>query len=108
MVKNYNFFDFFRMNEQNLPDTVWKIIGQIREAEIKLLSNAINKESEKGNVKPIDNTAEIVELFLDALHGLKVGNSLSHKKNSFPKREQLDEIHNRRLLLIDIFVNGLK
>ncbi|TWR31314.1 TetR/AcrR family transcriptional regulator [Mucilaginibacter pallidiroseus] len=108
MIKNYNFFDFFRMNEQNPPDTVWKIVGQIREAEIKLLTNAIDKESEKGNVKQIDNPKEIVELFLDALHGLKFGNVLTQKKNSFPQREQLDEIHNRRLLLIDIFVNGLK
>lgn len=108
IVKNYNFFDFIRINEQNLPDNVWQIILQIREAEIKLLTNAIDMEAEKGNMNRVSNSAEIVELFLDALHGIKVGGALPHKKASFPRKEHLDEIHNRRLLLIDIFVKGLK
>ena len=108
IVKNYNFFDFFRINEQNLPDTIWQIILQIREAEIKLLTSAIGAEADKGIIKSVDNAPEIVELFLDALHGIKVGGSLAHKKASFPRKEHLDEIHNKRLLLIDIFVKGLK
>jgi AcrR family transcriptional regulator len=108
IVKNYNFFDFIRINEQNLPDSVWQIILQIREAETKLLTNAIDLEAEKGIMKPVSNSAEIVELFLDALHGIKVGGALPHKKASFPRKEHLDEIHHKRLLLIDIFVKGLK
>nr|WP_067060739.1 TetR/AcrR family transcriptional regulator [Mucilaginibacter sp. L294] len=108
IVNNYNFFDFFRLNEQNLPDTIWEIVGHIREAEIKLLTGAIQSEVEKGNIKPVANTIEIVEVFLDALHGIKVGGALPHKKLNFPHKEHLDEIHNKRLLLIDIFVKGLK
>jgi AcrR family transcriptional regulator len=108
IVSNYNFFDFFRLNEQNLPDTIWETVGQIRGAEIKLLANAIQAEVEKNNIKPVANPIEIVEVFLDALHGIKVGGSLSHKKLNFPHKEHLDEIHNKRLLLIDIFVKGLK
>ena len=108
IVKNYNFFDSFRLNEQNLPDTIWETVGHIREAEIKLLTNVIQAEVEKGNLKPVANTTEIVEVFLDALHGIKVGGPLPHKKLSFPNKEQLDEIHNKHLLLIDIFVKGLK
>src|ERR1700712_3192424 len=38
IVKNYNFFDFFRVNEQNLPDTIWEIIAEIRNSELVLLS----------------------------------------------------------------------
>jgi AcrR family transcriptional regulator len=108
IVSNYNFFDFFRLNEQNLPDTIWETVGQIRGAEIKLLANAIQAEVEKNNIKPVANPIEIVEVFLDALHGIKVGGSLPHKKLNFPHKEHLDEIHNKRLLLIDIFVKGLK
>jgi AcrR family transcriptional regulator len=37
MVTNYNFFDFFRLNDQNLPSTIWDIIGQIHQNEIEQL-----------------------------------------------------------------------
>ena len=107
IVTNYNFFDFFRINEQNLPDSIWGIITQIREAETKLLTDAINAEAGRGHIKPVDNPVEIVDVFLDALHGIKVG-SMPQKKASFPPKEHLDEIHNKRLLLIDIFVRGLR
>lgn len=107
IVTNYNFFDFFRLNEQNLPDTIWSIVNQIRDAETKLLIKAIEAEAEKEGATPIANPAEIVDLFLDALHGIKVG-AMHQKKTNFPPKEHLDEIHNKRLLLIDIFVKGLK
>jgi AcrR family transcriptional regulator len=106
-VKNYNFFDFFRMNEQNLPDTIWDIVGQVKQAEVTLLSNAIQTEAANGNIRPVDNPVEIVELLLDALHGVRVG-AFAHKKNTFPKKEHLEEIHAKRLLLADIFIKGLK
>src|SRR5437868_12594802 len=44
IVSNYNFFDYFRLNEQNLPDTIWETVGHIREAEVKLLANSIQAE----------------------------------------------------------------
>ena len=31
---NYNFFDFFRLNEQNLPDTIWEIVERVHSTEI--------------------------------------------------------------------------
>jgi AcrR family transcriptional regulator len=94
IFKNYNFFDFFRVNEQNLPDTIWEIITEIHTTELSLLSNAIKAEVEKGNIKPVNNPEEIVDLLLDALHGVRVS-------------EHLDEIHVKRLLLLDIFIKGL-
>jgi AcrR family transcriptional regulator len=106
ILKNYNFFDFFRLNEQNLPDAIWEIIGQIHEAEIEQLANCINAEVKKGIIKPIADPKAIVDLLLDALHGVRVS-TFSQKKMHFPKKDQLDEIHQKRLLLVKIFVKGL-
>lgn len=106
IVSNYNFFDFFRLNEQNLPDAIWEIVDNIRQTEMDLLGNAINTEISKGKIKPLNDAREVVDLLLDALHGVRVGSG-SHKKNTFPKKEHLDEIHKKRLLLIDIFIKGL-
>ena len=106
IVSNYNFFDFIRLNEQSLPDMIWEIVGQIRQKEMDLLGNAITAEAAKGKIKSVENPREIVDLLLDALHGVRVG-SAAHKKNSFPRKEHLDEIHNKRLLLVDIFIKGL-
>jgi len=107
MVKNYNFFDYFRLNEQNLPDAIWEIVAQVKQGETALLTNAIKAEVERGNIKPVNNPEEMVQLMLDALHGVRVG-SLTQKKQSFPRKEHLEEIHAKRLLLADIFIKGLK
>jgi AcrR family transcriptional regulator len=106
ILKNYNFFDFFRVNEQNLPDTIWEIITEIHQTELLLLSDAIKLEAGKGNIKPVHHPEEIVDLLLDALHGVRVS-AQSHKKVMFPQKEHLDEIHTKRLLLLDIFIKGL-
>ncbi|MEN0053944.1 MAG: TetR/AcrR family transcriptional regulator [Mucilaginibacter sp.] len=106
IVSNYNFFDFFRLNEQNLPDTIWEIVNQVHSAELALLSKAVKTEIERGSIKPVDNPDELVDLLLDALHGIRVG-ALSQKKTNFPRKEHLEEIHDKKLLLIDIFIKGL-
>jgi len=106
MVTNYNFFDFFRLNEQNLPGTIWEIIGEIHQTEIAQLSAVLLSDVEKGLTKPVNDAPALVDLILDALHGVRV-RSMSHKKTGFPLKEHLEEIYNKRLLLIDIFVKGL-
>lgn len=106
IVTNYNFFDFFRLNEQNLPDAIWEIIMEIHSAEIDLLKNAIIREAEKNAIRPVDNPDAIADLLLDALHGVRVRSS-SQKKVFFPGKDQLNEIHEKRLLLVKIFVRGL-
>ncbi|GAB3907855.1 TetR/AcrR family transcriptional regulator [Mucilaginibacter boryungensis] len=106
MVSNYNFFDFFRLNEQNLPGTIWEIIAHIHQTEIDQLTVALLKDVEKGEIKPIDDAAAMIDLILDALHGVRV-RSMSHKKTGFPLKEHLEEIYHKRLLLIEIFVKGL-
>jgi len=106
MVTNYNFFDFFRLNEQNLPATIWEIIGGIHQTEIAQLSAVLLSDVEKGLIKPVNDAPAMVDLILDALHGVRV-RSMSHKKTGFPLKEHLEEIYHKRLLLTDIFVKGL-
>lgn len=106
IVHNYNFFDYIRLNEQNLPDTIWEIIDLIRQTEMDLLGGSIKAEAARGKIKPVDNPREIVDLLLDALNGVRVS-ATGYKKNSFPKKEHLDEIHKKRLMLVDIFIKGL-
>lgn len=108
ILNNYNFFDYIRLNEQNMPDAIWEIVDDIRQAEMSFLGDAIIAEAERGKIKPVENPREIVGLLLDALHGVRVGSAAYNKKNSFPKKEHLEEIHNKRLMLIDIFIKGLK
>jgi len=106
MLKNYNFFDFFRLNEQNLPEPIWDIIAEVQQAEMLFLTRAIKTEITKGEIKPIADPERVVDVLLDALHGIRVS-AASQKKIRFPQKDQLDEIHNKRLLLADIFIAGL-
>ena len=106
MLKNYNFFDFFRLNEQNLPDMIWEIVSLVHQTEKEMLINAIKAEVYKGNIKPVANPDEIVELLLDALHGVRM-NSVSNKKTMFPDKEHMEDIRKKRLLMSDIFIKGL-
>src|SRR5882757_508467 len=85
IVSNYNFFDFFRLNEQNLPDMIWEIVDQVHLAELALLSNALKKEIEDGTIKPVANPEELINLLMDALHGIRDG-SVSQKKVNFPRK----------------------
>ncbi|WP_426667205.1 TetR/AcrR family transcriptional regulator [Mucilaginibacter sp. McL0603] len=107
ILNNYNFFDYIRLNEQNMPDMIWEIVDHIRQSEMDLLGNAIKAEAARGKIKLVDNAREIVDLMLDALHGVRVGSAGYNKKNSFPRKEHLEEIHKKRLMLIDIFIKGL-
>jgi AcrR family transcriptional regulator len=107
ILNNYNFFDYIRLNEQNMPDTIWEIVDHIRQSELDLLGNAIQAEAARGKIKLVDNAREIVDLMLDALHGVRVGSAGYIKKNSFPRKEHLEEIHKKRLMLVDIFIKGL-
>lgn len=106
MLKNYNFFDFFRINEQNLPDMIWEIVERVHQSEKELLLKAINTEVEKGTIPPVANAGEIVDLLLEALQGVSDG-APKHKKSMFPNREQMGEIRKKRLLLSSIFIKGL-
>ena len=106
ILNNYNFFDYFRLNEQNMPDAIWEIVEDIRQSEINLLGDTVIAEAERGKIKAVENPGEIVGLLLDALHGVRVS-AVSFKKAMFPQKEHLDEIHTKRLLLLDIFIKGL-
>ncbi len=106
LLNNNNFFDFFRLNEQNLPDGIWQILTDIRLAEIQMISTVIKAEVAKGVIRPIDGPDKVADMLLDALQGVRVSAS-ANKKRLFPRQEHLDEIHDKRLLLLDIFIRGL-
>ena len=107
ILSNYNFLDYIRLNEQNLPDTIWEIVGQIHQAEIDLLVKVIEQEAAKGKITSVENPAEMVSLLLDALQGVRV-RAMGPKKTSMPRKEHLEELHEKRLMLVDIFIRGLK
>ena len=48
LANNNNFFDFFRIYEQNLPEGIWQILTDIRLAETQILSKIIKAEENKG------------------------------------------------------------
>jgi TetR/AcrR family transcriptional repressor of mexJK operon len=106
IVKNYNFFDFFRLNEQNLPESIWDIVAEVHRGELNLLVDVVKTEIAKGAIKPVDNPVDIVSLLLDALHGVRVS-AASHKKIVFPQKEELEELRAKRLLLSNIIIYGL-
>jgi len=108
IVKNYNFFDFFRINEQSLPDSVWGIIGTVHKMELDLLVKSLKNEDCKEKIKSFDDPCQIASLLLDALQGVSISVGGSYKKAIFHDKEHLDEIHKKRLLLADIFIKGLK
>src|SRR5476651_75258 len=62
MVTNYNFFDFFRLNEQNLPAAIWEIISGIHQTEIAQLSSVLLSDVEKGLIKPVNDAPAMVDL----------------------------------------------
>jgi len=106
IVNNYNFFDFFRINEQNLPDLIWEIVDKVHQHERDILIGAINSEVAKGTISPIENTCEIVSLLFEALNGVSV-TAQSQKKVVFYDKVHLNKIHQKRLLLAEIFIKGL-
>jgi AcrR family transcriptional regulator len=106
ILRNYNFFDYFRLNDQNLPDMIWEIVASVNQAEEDLLVNEIKNEVHLQKMNPVNNLCEVVRLLLDALHGVRVGTK-SHKKMMFPVKEDLEEIRKKRLLMSQIFIKGL-
>ncbi len=55
IVENYNFFDYFRLNEQNLPESIWEIIGEIHGTETALLTSSIKSVVDMGRFIPVIN-----------------------------------------------------
>ncbi|GAA4307701.1 hypothetical protein GCM10023149_01320 [Mucilaginibacter gynuensis] len=107
VARNYNFFDFFRINEQNLPDMIWDILALIHKKEVEMLMLSLQQETDSGSIKLTKHPENLIELLLDALHGVRMCAS-SHKKVAFPDKEHLEDIHQKRLLLAEIFIKGLR
>jgi AcrR family transcriptional regulator len=103
---HYNFLDYVKLNQQNLPDLIWKIIQEIHQTEISLLTGLYRKQvgadfAEKNDLH------QIIQLVFKALDS--VSNSIDKQKLTFfPDAEQLEAIYTQKKLLLQILLNGLK
>lgn len=106
LSSHYNFFDYIKFNQQNLPEVIWNIIQELHQTEVNLLTDLYRKQvgaefAEKNDVR------EIIQLIFKALDS--VSNSIDKQKLSFfPDVEQLEVIYTQKKLLLQILLNGLK
>lgn len=103
----YNFFDYIKLNQRNLPELIWKIIEEINQTQIDLLTDLYRKQT-SGSFAETHNLREIIELIFTAVDS--VNNSLHNRKNHnfFPDAEQLEMLYAQKKLLLQILLSGLK
>lgn len=106
ITNHYNFFDYIKINQQNLPDLIWEIIENVNQTEIDLLTESYRKQVSEDFAASHDLN-EIIGIIFKALDSIH----LSTKKNKisyFPDSEQLEIIYVQKKLLLQIMLNGLK
>lgn len=103
---HYNFFDYFRLNQQNIPDSIWNIIREIHQTEVNLLTELYRKQVSETFAES-HNLHEIIELIFNALDNVQ--NTFGKQKQPiFPDIEQYEITYTRKKLLLHILLNGLK
>lgn len=102
---HYNFFDYFRLNQQNIPDSIWEVIREIHQSEVNLLT-ALYRKQVSDQFAETHNLQEIIELIFKALDS--VPNSSDKQKQAiFPDAVQLETIYTQKKLLLQILMQGL-
>jgi len=103
---HYNFFDYIKLNQQNLPELIRNIIQEVHETQVNLLTELYRKQTDEAFAKKHD-LKQLIQLIFTSLDS--VGTS-THKQNStfFPDAEQLEIIYAQKKLLLQILLNGLK
>ncbi|MGI4022943.1 MAG: TetR/AcrR family transcriptional regulator [Janthinobacterium lividum] len=103
---HYNFFDYFRLHQQNIPDSIWNIIREIHQTEVNLLTELYRKQV-SDTFAETHNLQEIIELIFNALDSVQ--NIFDkHKQPIFPDVEQYEIMYAQKKLLLSILLNGLK
>lgn len=103
---HYNFFDYFRLNQQNIPDSIWNIIREIHQTEINLLTELYRKQVSE-TFAETHNLHEIIELVFNALDSVQ--NTFDKQKQPiFPDVEQYEIMYSQKKLLLRVLLNGLK
>lgn len=106
LSSHYNFFDYIKLNQQNLPDVIWEIIDNLNRTEINLLTQLYRKQVSE-EFAATHNLHEIMELIfkaLDSVHHVADKKTISY----FPDAAQLEKIYAQKKLLLQIMLNGLK
>ncbi len=104
---HYNFFDYFRLNQQNIPDLIWNIIREIHQTEVNLLTALYRKQVSEAFAETHD-LKEIIELIFKALDSVQNSSFNTQKSIIFPDAEQYEAIYTQKKLLLQILMNGLK
>jgi hypothetical protein len=103
ITSHYNFLDYIKLNQQNLPVVIWEIIQEIHQTEISLLTGLYCKQAGAAFAEKND-LEQIIRLIFKALDS--VSNSIDKQKLSFfPDAEQLEAIYAQKKLLLQILLN---
>ena len=103
---HYNFFDYIKLNQQNLPELIWKIIQDIQQSEVNLLTELYRKQAGAAFAEKHD-LQQIIQLVFKALDS--VSNSFDKQKHTFfPDAEELEMVYAQKKFLLRILLNGLK
>ncbi|MVN21700.1 TetR/AcrR family transcriptional regulator [Mucilaginibacter arboris] len=103
---HYNFFDYIKLNQQNLPELIWNVIQEVHETEVSLLTELYRKQEGEAFAKKYD-LKQLIQLIFKSLE--TVGTSTHKQKTTFfPDAEQLEVIYTQKKLLLQILLNGLK
>jgi AcrR family transcriptional regulator len=102
---HYNFFDYFRLNQQNIPDLIWNVIREIHQTEVNLLTELYRKQV-SDSFAETHNLREIIELIFKALDSVQ-NSSDKQKQAFFPDAVQLETIYAQKKLLLQILMQGL-
>ncbi len=102
---HYNFFDYFRLNQQNIPDLIWEAIREIHQTEVNLLTALYRKQVDESFAES-HNLQEIIELVFKALNSVQ--NSPDRQQQAlFPDPVQLETIYTQKKQLLQILMQGL-
>ncbi len=102
---HYNFFDYFRLNQQNIPDVIWDVLREIHQTEINLLT-ALYRKQVSDTFAEAHDLQEIIELVFKSLDSVQ--HSVDKQKQAFfPDAVQLETIYAQKKLLLQILMQGL-
>lgn len=105
IIQHYNILEYLKVIGTTVPKELEPVFSAGRNKEVASITRIIAKGVEAGSIKS-DNPAEIAELLLDCLDGLRLSVG-SHKINFFPDKQQFLSTLVREKEVAKIFIKGL-
>jgi len=106
IASHYDFFDYIKLNQQNLPVPICNVIQEIHRTEVSLLTELYRRQAGAAFEEKHD-LQQIIQLIFKALDSVN-GSIDKQKLTFFPDAEQLEAIYTQKKLLLQILLNGLK